>query len=99
MNDLSASSFDPLPWAIDGAGVILVIALVVGAWRLVKGPTGADRIMALDLLTGAVMALTVFLSIRFDLSVFLDVALAFAFVAFLSTAILSRALEGRRGDD
>ena len=99
MSDLSASSFNPLPWAIYLAGIALVVALVLGAWRLVKGPSRADRIMALDLLTGTVMALTVFLSIRFDLSVFLDVALAFAVVAFLSTAILARVMEERPRDD
>lgn len=99
MNVLFASSFSPLPWAIYVAGVALVVALVLGAWRLVWGPSGADRIMALDLLTGTVMALTVFLSIRFDMAVFLDVAVAFALVAFLSTAILARVMEGRSDDD
>ncbi len=99
MSDLSVSSFDPLPWAIAIAGMSLVIALVLGAWRLVKGPSRADRIMALDLLTGTVMALSVFLSIKFDFAVFLDVAVAFALVAFLSTAILARVMEERVEDD
>jgi multicomponent Na+:H+ antiporter subunit F len=81
------------------ATILLVAALVLGIWRLVSGPSGADRIMALDLLTGSAMATTVFLSIRFEFPVFLDVALAFAVVAFLSTAILARVLEERRDDD
>lgn len=99
MNVLFASSFSPLPWAIYIAGVALVVALVLGCWRLVKGPSRADRIMALDLLTGTVMALTVFLSIMFDFSVYLDVAVAFALIAFLSTAILARVMEERVDDD
>ncbi len=99
MNVLFASSFEPLPWAIYIGGVALVVALVMGCWRLVKGPSRADRIMALDLLTGTVMALTVFLSILFDFSVYLDVAVAFALIAFLSTAILARVMEERVDDD
>lgn len=99
MNVLFASSFEPLPWALYIGGVALVVALFLGCWRLVKGPTRADRIMALDLLTGTVMALTVFLSIMFDFSVYLDVAVAFALIAFLSTAILARVMEERADDD
>lgn len=99
MNVLFASSFEPLPWALYIGGAALVVALVLGCWRLVKGPTRADRIMALDLLTGTVMALTVFLSILFDFSVYLDVAVAFALIAFLSTAILARVMEERTDDD
>lgn len=99
MNVLFASSFSPLPWAIHIAGAALVVALVLGCWRLYLGPTRADRIMALDLLTGTVMALTVFLSIKFDFAVYLDVAVAFALIAFLSTAILARVMEERANDD
>lgn len=77
----------------------MVLALILGAWRLMVGPSRADRIMALDLLTGTVMALTVFLSMKFDFAVFLDVAVGFALVAFLSTAILARVMEERAEDD
>lgn len=99
MNALFASSFSPLPWATYIGGVALVVALILGCWRLFKGPSRADRIMALDLLTGTVMALTVFLSMVFDFSVYLDVAVAFALIAFLSTAILARVMEERVDDD
>jgi len=99
MNVLFASSFEPLPWALYIGGFAMVIALVLGCWRIVRGPTRADRIMALDLITGTVMALTVFLSITFNASVYLDVAIAFALIAFLSTAILARVMEERADDD
>jgi len=99
MSDPSASSFDPVAWAIMISTFLLVGALLLGAWRLIKGPSTADRIMALDLLTGSVMSATVFLSIAFDFDVFLDVALAIGLVGFLSTAVLARVMEARFEDD
>jgi multicomponent Na+:H+ antiporter subunit F len=73
--------------------VILVIALVGAAVRMIVGPGYADRFIALDMLTGlavAACALTAAVTLRRE---FLDVGLGVALIAFLATVALASFLE------
>jgi multicomponent K+:H+ antiporter subunit F len=81
-----------LPWA---AGAF-VIALVLAGWRLLRGPTLADRILALDTLYVNSVALLVLIGIHFDTAVFFEVALIIAMMGFVSTVALAKYL--LRGD-
>ena len=63
-----------LPWA---AGAF-VVALVLAGWRLLRGPTLADRILALDTLYVNSVALLVLIGIHFDTAVYFEVALIIA---------------------
>jgi multicomponent K+:H+ antiporter subunit F len=81
-----------LPWA---AGVF-VVALVLAGWRLLLGPTLADRILALDTLYVNSVALLVLIGIYFDTAVFFEVALIIAMMGFVSTVALAKYL--LRGD-
>ncbi len=82
-------------------GVLIVIALViaVGLYRVHAGPTVFDRLIAVALLgVNGVVLLTV-LGFAFDRpSLFLDIALAYAMLAFLLPISLGRYFE-RRVDD
>jgi multicomponent K+:H+ antiporter subunit F len=81
-----------LPWA---AGAF-VVALVLAGWRLLRGPTLADRILALDTLYVNSVALLVLIGIYFDTAVFFEVALIIAMMGFVSTVALAKYL--LRGD-
>jgi multicomponent K+:H+ antiporter subunit F len=81
-----------LPWA---AGAI-VVALVLAGWRLLRGPTLADRILALDTLYVNSVALLVLIGIHFDTAVYFEVALIIAMMGFVSTVALAKYL--LRGD-
>jgi multicomponent K+:H+ antiporter subunit F len=81
-----------LPWA---AGAF-VIALVLAGWRLLRGPTLADRILALDTLYVNSVALLVLIGIHFDTAVYFEVALIIAMMGFVSTVALAKYL--LRGD-
>lgn len=73
--------------------LILVIALVGAAVRMIVGPGYADRFIALDMLTGlavAACALTAAVTLRRE---FLDVGLGVALIAFLATVALASFLE------
>ncbi len=93
MNSPSVASFDPIAVAVPAALLLVVAALLLAAWRLWRGPTAADRILALDLATGISLALTVVLALAFKQPVLLDVALALAVIGFVGTAVLARRLE------
>ncbi|WP_300457260.1 cation:proton antiporter [Desulfobacula sp.] len=79
---------------LSGAGQIamamLLAAMVMLLWRLAKGPGAADRVIALDLLSVLVVAFLVILSIHTGKSTYLDVAIAYACIAFLGTIALVR---------
>jgi len=80
----------------------LVVALIGGAFlltfiRLVIGPTLADRVVALELLSivsiGGIAATTVLTGA----AVFLDVAVVFALVSFLGTVAFAYYLNLKSG--
>ena len=62
-------------------GVTVLLAVV----RLVRGPSLADRVVALDLLSAVAIGIMATWSVAADDAVYLDVALLVALVAFLST--------------
>jgi multicomponent Na+:H+ antiporter subunit F len=78
---------------------ILGVALVGASWRLMRGPSIPDRIVALDLvLYIGVGVLGVLLVITGDRTL-LDLAFVAGLVAFLGTVAVARSLEikGRQG--
>lgn len=73
------------------AGALLAIAL--GAARLVRGPTQGDRIVAQDVLFAGGIALCLLAALQTERSEFLDVALGLALTSFVATLCWSRALQ------
>ena len=70
-------------------GILLVSRMLV-LWRLFKGPTAADRVIATDLLSVLVVTFLVALSIHTQETSYLYVAIAYACIAFLGTIALAR---------
>jgi len=77
---------------------MLALAIVAGFVRLARGPSLADRILALDVISATIVAASVLYAVGTGLAVFIDVALAIALVAFLGTVTLARSLE-RGGEE
>lgn len=79
-------------------GVLLVLALAMGLCfiRLLRGPSLADRVVALDQIAVHTVALAAVYSISVEQVVFLDVALVAALVSFLGTTAFARYLEQGR---
>ena len=72
--------------------VVLLISVVLALVRLVKGPDAADRIVALDLISILIVAFLATESVYAGETSFLDVAIAYALIAFLGTVALARFL-------
>lgn len=85
-----------LSTAIDIAYAILSLSVLLGMWRLWRGPTLPDRIMALDKLYINAVALLILLGIDFDTSAYFDAALLIALIGFISTAAICKYI--LRGD-
>jgi multicomponent K+:H+ antiporter subunit F len=78
------------------AGGLLLAALLLAFWRLLRGPTLPDRILALDTLYVDALALLIVLGIRFDTALYFEAALVIALLGFVGTVALSKYL--LRGD-
>lgn len=78
------------------ASLMLAAAVACFFYRVVVGPSLADRIVALDGLVIALVAAIVVRSISIDRDWFLDVALVVAFIGFVGATAGARLIE-RRG--
>ena len=75
-------------------GFVLVFLTVgLAIWRLVMGPSLPDRVVALDLMTVAIVLFCGLAALRSGDAAFLDVALVLALVGFLATVALARFAE------
>ena len=75
---------------------VLVFSAVLIFWRFLKGPSIADKIIALDLLITTGIGIIGIYSIIYQKYTLLDAALILALIAFLSTVALSYYLEKRK---
>jgi multicomponent Na+:H+ antiporter subunit F len=62
-----------------------LVAAGLASVRIIKGPTHADRVVALDIFLAAAVALAVAASLATNRTVFLDVAIGIALVGFVAT--------------
>ena len=91
--DLTAEGF--LAFAVDAGFVMVIGAVVLSFVRLVRGPTLADRVVALDMMTVLIVAFCGLFAISSRERAFLDVAVVLALVGFLATVALARYAERR----
>ncbi len=78
-------------------GVLIVVfgACLFCALRAALGPTAPDRVVAIDALIALMIGALVLLGSYYRASIYLDVALVYAFLAFLGTLAIAKYLEGR----
>lgn len=72
------------------------LGLLLNLYRLAKGPSIADRVLALDTMVINGIALLVLYGIRSESTVYFEAALLFAMVGFISTVAYCRFI--LRGD-
>ncbi|MEM6488661.1 MAG: monovalent cation/H+ antiporter complex subunit F [Pseudomonadota bacterium] len=90
---LGATIEGPLAWGVGVGGFFVILGVLMTVYRLVLGPTLADRVVALDLLSVLLMALLVMFAIAVQIAGYLDVALALSLVSFLATVAFARYIE------
>jgi multicomponent Na+:H+ antiporter subunit F len=78
------------------AFVLVGVGVAFTLWRLLTGPTIADRVVASDLLLTALVMAAGILSVRSGEGAYLEVMLVVAVIGFLGTAMVARFIE-RRG--
>jgi multicomponent K+:H+ antiporter subunit F len=78
------------------AMLLISIAIALNLWRLIKGPSLPDRILALDTMSINAIALLVLYGVYQASAIYFEAALLIAVMGFVGTVALSKYL--LRGD-
>ena len=91
---------DFLTYCLNAGLALIALAIATGFIRLWRGPSLADRVVALDMMTAAIIGFCGLFAIRAQVEAYLDIAVALALVSFVSVVALARYAERRqrRGD-
>lgn len=81
-----------LSFAIAAAVAMVASAMGLNLWRLARGPSRPDRILALDTLAINTIALVMLFGMALGSDIFFDVALLIAMMGFVGTAALCKFL-------
>lgn len=82
--------------ALSIAFSLVGLAVIFAFWRLLLGPTAADRVLALDTLYVNTIALLVLFGIYLGNNIYFEAALLIALMGFVGTVALCKYL--LRGD-
>ena len=74
---------------------VLILGSFLCLYRIGKGPTAPDRIVAIDILGTLIVGFCVVLALTSGRDFYINVAIAWALLSFIGTLALAKHLEGR----
>ena len=78
---------------LSGSLGALALAVLTGFIRIVRGPSAADRLLALDFLTMIGIAISALTAAVTHRGLFLDIAIVLALISFIGTVAAATYLE------
>ena len=78
---------------------ILLFSCILCLYRILKGPTSADRAVTIDMLGVLIVGFCAIMGISTGRSWYIDIAIAWALQSFIATLALAKFLEGKSFDD
>ena len=90
--------FPDLPYEsfVGRAMFVLILASGLCLFRISRGPTAADRIVAVDIFGILIVGFCAILSIATGRSWYIDIGIAWALQSFIGSLALAKYLEGKR---
>lgn len=85
-----------LPMLLPWIALVLAVAMALAGWRLLRGPTLPDRVLALDTLYVDALALLAVLGLWLGSGVHFELLLLIGLLGFIGTVALAKML--MRGD-
>lgn len=77
----------------------LILCCFLCLWRIIKGPTPADRVVGIDILGILIIGFCGLFAIFTKMNFFIDIGIAWALQSFIGTIALAKFLEGRSFDE
>ena len=84
-----------LHYCVMAALVLLSVSFLLTVYRVVKGPTLPDRVLALDMLVVVAIGFIAVIGIKTGFTLNVDIAIALGLVGFLATVAFARFILGR----
>ena len=79
-----------LELAVQAGLVIASGVTLLAGYRVIRGPTTPDRVVALDTISTNVVAIAVLFSLQSGRGFFVDVSIVLAIIGFISTVVVAR---------
>lgn len=79
--------------------LIVFLSSLFCLYRILRGPSGADRAVAIDILGILVVGFCALLGIATGRSWYIDIGIAWALQSFIATLALAKYLEGKTFDE
>lgn len=79
--------------------LLLIVAFAGACWRLLRGPTLADRVVALDLVSMLLVVFLVVFTMLSDSAAYSFAAIGLALIGFLATVAFARYIERAENRD
>jgi len=72
----------------------LLFCVIMAMIRVIRGPTAPDRIVGLDTINTIVIIGMIIFGAAFNEVIYIDVAIVYALLSFISTLFIAKYLEG-----
>lgn len=79
-----------IAYALDFGFFALSLAVLLNLWRLLRGPSLMDRVLAVNTMVINIIALIILFGIQQRTTIFFEAALLFAMFGFISTVAYCR---------
>ncbi len=73
---------------------LMLLGLILGLARFIKGPTSADRVVALDTMSIIATSALALLALVYNRYIYMDISLVYAVLGFIGVIVVARYLEG-----
>ena len=84
---------------IDIALYFLITLVILCLYRVIKGPSVADRVVAIDIIGIIVVGICIVISIRTEKAFIIDIGIAWIILSFIGTLTMAKYLERRKLDE
>ena len=81
-----------------GTAIMIIINAMICLFRVIKGPTIQDRVLAINIVGSKMLIILVLLAFILRSSVYLDVAVLLILLNFVVIVTISRYLETKSGE-
>ncbi len=80
------------------SGLLLIVFMLISLFRFILGPTVPDRVVALDTINTLVIAGMILFGAAFRAVIYIDVAIVYALLSYITTLYIAKYLERRSKD-
>ncbi|MBK5240506.1 monovalent cation/H+ antiporter complex subunit F [Clostridium sp.] len=77
--------------------LFLSVTIFICMFRAIKGPTAADRLIAVNVIGTKTIVLILIVSFLLHETYFVDVAIVYALISFLSSIVIAKVIENSGG--